>query len=63
MNRDKIIGKRNEHRYTQAELAKKIGISEAAYRLKEQGKREFTENEIEKMCKILNETPDYFFKK
>lgn len=61
MNRRKIIGKRKEKGYTQAEIAKLLGISEAAYRLKEQSKREFTETEMQKLAQSLGVSILYFF--
>lgn len=63
MNRNKIIGKRKENRMTQAEIAKVLGISEASYREKEKGNRQFTESEIEKMSILLKVSIDYFFTK
>ena len=41
-----LLQARKEAGLTQAELAKKIGISEVAYRQKEQGKRNFKSDEM-----------------
>ena len=48
-----LLQARKEAGLTQAELAKKIGISEVAYRQKEQGKRDFKLNECYKIAKIF----------
>ena len=41
-----LLQARKEAGLTKAELAKKIGISEVAYRQKEQGKRNFKSDEM-----------------
>lgn len=40
---------------TQAEMAKKIGISEGTYRNKENGKARFKDNEMEIFYKLVQE--------
>lgn len=61
MNLRKLIGKRNEIGLTQKEIAVKLGISECSYRMKEQGKREFTANELVKISQVLKTDVSYFF--
>lgn len=53
MNRMKLKAKRIELGYTQSDLAKLIGISNAAYAYKEQCKNEFTRSEIESIADVL----------
>ena len=57
----KLRGKRVEAGYTQAELAKKIGLSLTTYRLKECGEREFTMSEINSILILLNCTYEEIF--
>jgi putative transcriptional regulator len=52
----KLKALRVENGYTQADLAKKLGISETSYILKENGHREFTLDEAELIAKIFNKT-------
>lgn len=63
MNKRRLIGKRNEIGLTQKQMADKLGMSEATYRLKEQDKREFTEKEIQVISEVLNTPVSYFFAK
>ena len=58
-----LLQARKEAGLTQAELAKKIGISEVAYRQKEQGKRDFKLNECYKIAKIFKKDIGDFFTK
>ena len=43
---DKIRGKRNELRMTQEEIALRLGMTQKTYNLKENGKTEFTLEEL-----------------
>lgn len=62
MNRSlRIKGARTELGYTQDRMAELLGMSKPAYCNKENGKNEFTESEMIKMCKLLNKSLDYFF--
>lgn len=54
---------RKEHRLTQKETAKRIGMCEKSYQLKESGKREFTISEAKKLAKIFDCTLDELFGK
>lgn len=58
----KLIGKRNELRFTQKDMGKFLGISKNNYYLKENGKLDFSLSEVRKILKILNcEYNDIFF--
>lgn len=57
----KLKALRVENRLTQADLAEKIGISATTYTQKENGKYEFTESEIMKICQIFNKRPEEIF--
>lgn len=60
MNLARLRGLRAEKRLTQKEMAQEMQITEAAYSLKENGKRNFTVNELEKICSILNVDTNFF---
>lgn len=53
MNSDMLLGKIKEKRLTQEKVSKAIGISLSALRRKIEGKTEFTREEINKICKLL----------
>ena len=60
----KLRGKRVEKGYSQADLAKLLGISTNAYNLKETGKRECRMSEINLLLELLDITyEDIFFYK
>lgn len=61
----KLRGKRVEKGYSQADLAKLLGISTNAYNLKETGKREFRMSEINLLLELLDITYEdiFFYKK
>ena len=60
----KLRGKRVEKRYSQADLAKLLGISTNAYNLKENGKGEFTLSEIQDLLYYLDcDFDDIFYRK
>lgn len=50
----KLVGKRNEKRITQEDMAKKLGISKNNYNLKENGKLDFNLSEVKKILDILD---------
>ena len=50
---NKIRGKRTEKRITQEEMATKLGITQKTYNLKENGKTEFTIEEVATLLNIL----------
>lgn len=52
---------RKERRLTQKETAKRIGVCEKTYQLKENGKREFSINEARKLARIFNTSLDELF--
>lgn len=52
---------RKERRLTQKETAKRIGICEKTYQLKENGKREFSISEARKLARIFNTSLDELF--
>lgn len=52
---------RKEHRLTQKEIAKRIGMCEKSYQLKENGKRPFTIGEARKLARIFNSSLDELF--
>ena len=43
---------------TQKDMAKKLGISETSYSLKESGRRSFDINEFRIICKVLDCSPE-----
>lgn len=49
----KLKGARVEKGLTQEDMAERIGISTYSYLMKENGKRDFTLNEMKKICEIL----------
>ena len=61
----KLLGRIREHALTQAEVAKKIGVSPATLNKKLRGHTEFTQSEISSLCKLLGicdkEISAYFF--
>lgn len=61
----KLLGKIREKGMTQVELAKEIGISEATLNFSLKNKRPFKQDEIFKICEILEIKLDcitsYFF--
>ena len=60
----RLRGKRVEKGYSQANLAKLLGISTNAYNLKENGKCEFTLSEIEDLLYYLDcDFDDIFYRK
>jgi putative transcriptional regulator len=61
MNVRKVIGKRNESKLTQEEMAKKLGISLRSYSNKENGKTDFTASELIKISEITKTPISYFF--
>lgn len=62
MRNEKLIYARKSKVLTQEELAKKIGLSITGYWRKENGYRSFTEQEIQKICEVLEVKPaDIFF--
>ena len=58
---DKLIGKRNEKGYSQEYMSKLLGISKNNYFEKENGKKRFKKNEIDKILRILNDTYENIF--
>ena len=62
MPRQTILqGLRKEKGLTQMEMAKKLGISETSYRLRELGEADFKFSEMIAITKIFNkEIPDIF---
>ena len=52
MNRIRMY--RVGNKLTQDDIAKKLGIARATYCLKEQGKIDFNQTEINKILKLLN---------
>ncbi|WP_409229436.1 helix-turn-helix transcriptional regulator [Gudongella sp. SC589] len=57
----KLKQARAERDMTQQELAQAIGLSLMAYNLKENGKRAFVEEEIAKICTVLDKSADDIF--
>lgn len=53
LNSNMLLGKIKEKRLTQEKVSKAIGISLSALRRKIEGKTEFTREEINKICKLL----------
>lgn len=67
MNIKELLGKRlkairEAHKFTQEELAEKIGVSVNAISLVERGLNFISPTLLEKLCEIYNVEPDYFFK-
>ena len=54
MKINKLRGARNEHGYSQKEMAEFLGLSTDAYRMKEVRETEFKLSEIKKIMKILD---------
>lgn len=52
-NHSKLLGRIREYRYTQAFIAKYIGINESTLSSKLNGKGYFTTKEIDMMCELL----------
>lgn len=50
---------RIEHGYTQAELARKIGMDQNNYSKYERGEREIGRKTIIKLCQVYNISADY----
>ena len=65
MDYSKLLGRIRERALTQAEVAKKIGVSPATLNKKLRGHTEFTQSEIGSLCKLLGirdkEISAYFF--
>ena len=61
----KLLGKMREKRFTQDFLAEKIGISATSMNLSLNNKRDFKQEEIFNICKVLeiplSKIPGYFF--
>lgn len=62
-----LLGRMRSRGFTQARLAKSIGISETSMNLALNNKREFKQSEIQKICLALEipfeEIAKYFFAK
>lgn len=56
-----IKAERVRYGYNQEFVAKKLNISKTTYNLKENGKREFTENEMKILSKLFKKTLDELF--
>lgn len=56
-----IKAERGRLGYNQEYVASKLNISKTTYNLKENGKREFTENEMKILSKLFNKTLDELF--
>lgn len=54
MDKDLLKGKVSESGLKKCFIAEQLGISRAAYGLKENGRNEFTASEIQTMRKLLN---------
>lgn len=63
VNLEKIRGLRAEKGLNQDDLAEVLGISTTSYNLKEQGKRQFTVNELGKIARYFDVEVDVLFKK
>ena len=63
----KLLGKMRELGYTQEKLAKAIGINESTLNLKLNNKGYFDNNQIDRICELLNirtnEIGSYFYTK
>lgn len=57
----KLVASRTIVGLTQEKIAKKIGIAEATYNLKENGKRHFNEKEMVLISDLLGKSMDYLF--
>lgn len=64
-NYSKLLGRMRECGFTQAELAKAIGINKATLSAKLNNRFSFSQEEILAICKLLNisisEIGDYFY--
>lgn len=60
---NKIRGRRSELRFTQKEMALRLGISERAYNFKENNKVNFTIEEVITIANILQCNISDFFSK
>lgn len=64
-NYSKLLGKIKEKGFTQVSLAKKIGVSETTLNFSLGNKRPFKQDEILKLCAVLDiplqSLDDYFF--
>lgn len=64
-NYSKLLGRMREFGFTQAKMAKEIGVSEATLNLTLNNNRGFKQDEIMKACEILDiplaAVPEYFF--
>lgn len=64
-NYGKLLGRMKEKRFTQDELADKIGISATSMNLSLNNKRDFKQEEILSVCDCLgiplSKIPEYFF--
>lgn len=56
MNKNKLLGKIKEHGTTLEQFAGEVGISLSAIRRKINEDTQFTREEIEKICELLNLT-------
>ncbi|MBE6070021.1 MAG: helix-turn-helix transcriptional regulator [Clostridium lundense] len=56
-----VEGLRRSRKLTQKQVCEEIGISYQAYNNKENGKVEFTANEIGALAKLLNVSPSKFY--
>lgn len=58
---NKLKGARVEKGLTQIDMARQLKMSLPTYHMKENGKRQFTVEEMHKVAKILEKPIDYFF--
>lgn len=61
VNIDKIRGLMAERKVNGLEMASHLGISQTAFYMKINGKREFSSNELGLIAKVLNTTPNFFY--
>lgn len=61
MNRNKLKGIIRECGYTQADIAKILGLSVYGFRQKLNGAHEFKASEVKKLADFFGVTVDYFF--
>lgn len=61
MRNYKIKASRIEKGLTQDFVAKELGIAKPTYSLKENGKRQFTQNEMIALSKVLDKSLDELF--
>lgn len=61
MRNYKIKASRIEKGFTQDFVAKELGIAKPTYSLKENGRRQFTQNEMIALSKILDKSLDELF--